>query len=255
MFLATGEKVEVLATFDGGVVVKKLFEESEYPEFDEVDPIIVPKVYEAAPVAAFDEQVKYRLKRLANVDDELSAKQKQLDGIRAELKQAEVDRKAITSRIAADAAIRRVMDVIDNKIEWFVTSQYGLVEVKNKDVALKQSDKWERDWKLVTVYGKTNGNLSYGINYYSDGSGSQECCWPCVTHTEACEIAKRVIEEGFAKETWLESLAKSADTLGIPVPQSIRDKIRDYARKNIETEIARHENDLKKLKESLARWT
>lgn len=252
MYLENGESVEMLTTFEGGVVVKRLFDESECPEYDEGEPFIVQKVYEEPPTSFIDSQIQSRMERLADIDGQLSRKREELAKATLELRTAETSRKALSERLFKDAALQRVADFIDGKITHFVTSNYGRVTVMDKEMALASNDKYERDIRLVTLFGKSNGDLQWGINQYRDGSGSWEDCWICFSLEEAMEIAGRVIAELFNTDSQLENAVASADKLGLPVPQSVRDKIIERTKKNIESNLTLARMNVQTCERSLA---
>jgi len=99
-----------------------------------------------------------------------------------------------------------VIDLIEGRVKYYVKKQYGAPELhKFSDFKLLE----DRELKLLSLFGKDDGSMTFRLNQYSEGSGSY-------TSTEYYfftnkKEATEKIEELFLSQTYItEELIKSA---------------------------------------------
>ncbi len=109
--------------------------------------------------------------------------------------------------------------------------------------------------KLVSLLGRSDGSLSYGLNHYSDGSGSSTRVVPCKSYDEALRHAQEQLDGEAA--TYVEkgrgrfSLDRWERIEGIVIPQAAREMydekqalLREIRIKKLRDEIAQLESGL-----------
>lgn len=136
------------------------------------------------------------------------------------------------AKTSAIPALSRIQDFIDGKVTHYVREQYGTIEIIKKADSGKPdyNGRVPDDFKLLTLYGSSKGDLSWKIHEYSDGGFSLTCV-PCTSYeeaiSEATKIATRLFAEsrpnGFANLRV--QLVQSCVKLGIPVPADVIEKL------------------------------
>lgn len=82
------------------------------------------------------------------------------------------------------------------------------------------SDANEDRLRLISLFGKDDGTLTWKINKYSDGSGYYETIFPCKSYEEAVVILKDHLKE-LCKESIHDSLYATAKKWGVDIPPSV----------------------------------
>lgn len=236
VFTEDGNGWEYIATLgDGSIVLRAIYDEDEEHWYSR-STCIVEKVWPKPPRQIHDVEIAQRVAEIAK----LRAENNELARERRELE------RDIPNRIAAlaqlDAAVTRIDDFMAGKITHFVTEQRGRFKIEALEDALKSDERnWPVRQKLITLFGRSDGSLSWNINQYSDGSGhSAYRCYPCKSAAEALAVMAPLIaamladKEGYGRSSAMDS----ADKYGLPVPASVRAELmaRDRVRmaKNVE---------------------
>jgi hypothetical protein len=245
-YLSDGHAVEVVATLpmDRGFVVDPCVEDAETGEpvlLGEL--MIVDDVYDKPPIEYIDSQIRDKQMKLNAVHEELRL-------IEQECRLAQAERKRLLEKLKQLPALRRIEEFLDGKITHVVSSQYGRIHITPIDEMVCDSDREYRhnpkSLKLMTLYGQQPGELSFRVNKYKDGSGSSSSeyeAFPCCSEEEAKSLAGKLIDEQIAdaRGYYLEESVKSADKIGHPVPDGLREVIRlnNIEKKRNEVEEAR----------------
>jgi len=105
--------------------------------------------------------------------------------------------------------------------------------------------------KLISLYGKSNGDLSYQINRYSDGSGSSSRIFPFNDWDSAIakikEIALASIEKGYFSAT--DYIA--CKNMGITFTKAIKKSLKKKYFDDMEETNSKHQQDEKKRDDSI----
>ncbi len=255
-YLFNGQAVEFVSELpDGrGFVVDQFVEDEQTGE-----PVvsgmmhIVEKVFDKPPIGYIDKMVREAEEKLAEVLGRLESAKKNL-------RETVSQRKQLFDKLEQVPALRRLEDFIDGKITHVVSRQYGHIHIMPIGEVICDSDREYRRnpkrLKLMTLYGEQPGNLSFRINKYKDGSGSDASeyeAFPCCSEEEAKQQAGLLIEEQLAEEKgyYREEAVKAADKIGHPVADSIRESVRmkqvEKKRKEVEEARQRLESAEKNL--------
>jgi len=255
---AGGARYEYLVELpDEGHVVRKLWVEDGYEDDEPVydEPTTLRLVFTEPPVRHINEEVKAATEKLRAVKAEICETESELRLLRHELpKRLEELRKR-------SAAVQRLEDFLDGNITHMVVCQeYRAPEMGTLEEITKATssyDDWK--WKLVTLHGKTGGDLEFRLHQYSTGGDSVKVV-PCTSEADArAELTKHIqsrIEDVEAMSNRplasLEREMSAADRYGIPFPDEIRKAIHDSKVASARGSVERHENELKKAKLALA---
>lgn len=95
--------------------------------------------------------------------------------------------------------LQRAIDFISGTITHFVKWHYGTTEILTyKDLVSRWDGRYD-GFKLLSMYGKFNGDIEYRINNYGDGSGHDTTIYPCKSEEEAIQLSKKLLID-YAKE-------------------------------------------------------
>jgi hypothetical protein len=200
VFLENGDLAQYIAPLDGRHVVRVVWEQdSDHepsgagPEYGEL--IMVPRVFEEVPVAQKNE-------RIARLDREIEEKAKKLRVLQSDLSRAEQAGRQRLEMLKQHDGLQRLEDFLAGRITHFVVREYDsyppvILEAK-KALDNRESER-DHPIKLLTLFGRTKGDLQWGINHYSEGSGSERFCYPCCSLEEAQALTSRLLEEIYAE--------------------------------------------------------
>jgi len=214
-----GQRFEYVTDVDGDYVVRPMMETDEEEPYAG-RPITLRKVFASAPREMYD-------KTIEALDTKIQELQKQKRELEEELRKSKQDETERKKRIMVNAALERIDDFLAGKMTHFVFGEYG-VEIKTFEEATSDPNRRERDVKLLSLYGRTKGDLAWKLNDYYDGSGSWHKVYPCCSIEDAMAFAKRLIETKY--EEWrkdgknsyyLASVAAASNRLGDPIPEDV----------------------------------
>lgn len=96
-------------------------------------------------------------------------------------------------RLKQHKSLRRLDDFIAGRITHYVEDSYGPPTIVSFEDAKPVGGTDRRDkLKLLTLFGRTNGDLEWGLNEYSDGSGINTTVFPCTSYNEAVGVAAKL---------------------------------------------------------------
>jgi hypothetical protein len=133
----------------------------------------------------------------------------------------------------------RVFDFVSGEITHVVYENYSDLSIVPFDKFLTGN---EYGLKLVTLYGKDDGTLSFRLNEYSDGSGGSKTFFPFKSHEDAVLfLSERLVakEKIYAKD--IETANKYGVVLDAEKISAARDYALEQAQKNIENALKQYE--------------
>jgi hypothetical protein len=160
-------------------------------------------------------------------------------------------------RIKQYAGLENLDQFLAGKITHFVEHCYGPPKIKTFKEALEQTDDYGRrvkDLKLLSLFGRSGGDLAWRVNDYQDGSGSWREMTPCLSREEALEVARKVFAEheanvaenphrGGPSKEW----ADAAEKLGIQLSQQYLDRLAQVEQAAKQARIDRLKQQLTEL--------
>lgn len=264
-----GRKVYVAAiTTDNEYVVEGMIAQVYGDEVyeDRGETWIESKLYAKPPVKVLDEEIQRKRAEVAELD-----KRRQELMVGATTAEREV--KDRLAKLKKYKGLELVEDFIEGRITHVVIVDYSGPKVgKFEDLAAYfDSDGWKRKqegFKLISLYGRSKGDMQFRIHDYADGSGSSNAIYPFMSEEdaiakrnelllEAVETSRAYISEKAATKSpsMVFSSVSKALAHDLPVPgdlKAVHDQyIKDTAIKNkavLEKEIAEREAKLAELK-------
>lgn len=259
-----GAEYEYVSALDSGHVVRQKFEANRDGDDDEVEswlgaPTVLHRVLPTHDAAKAKISAK-----LADIQRSIEKENERLSQLREETHVMRREKEQIDKQRKADyakhTALSRIDDFIAGKITHFVTENYEGVFLESLAAGLASTDKYDRDLKLLSLYGDSNGDLQWKINRYSDGSGGfNKDVYPFCSEEEALAFARKLVSDeladmvagkcpmnGAGVPAALHIAVNSASRFGVEVPQQLLDAKRAADLKHAEAVVAKAQEELNK---------
>ena len=158
-------------------------------------------------------------------------------------------------------ALERLSDFVQGRITHYAFPNYHpeireVIDSKNfqQDHSLRGTE--IEALKLITLFGKTDGDLEFRINRWSDGSGMDTQMIPCRSREEALKVMQRELDA--ASERYLSGEIKGfnldewSKIQGLVIPSEVLNKRKLEKIAGLEKEIANCSKKLKSKTRELA---
>ncbi len=227
---------------DVGHVVAAAYCDSDGCAYD-CEPSIIEQVFAAPPSDKFDKVIAERRAELESIQQQIRTSQKEWDELRA-------GRDKLAVRLAQEnIALQRIADFLDEKITHYVKNSYGTVTILTLAEAVCESERMNRHpkLKLLTLFGDSKGNLEWNLNWYKDGSGSNETVHPCCSLEEAKAVAQSHVDDILSRwqnSCQVQSALKAAQQYGLAFPQEAIERLRDEQRQEAVKQVEKCRNEL-----------
>lgn len=226
-FTADGQNVRLDAiTTDGKYVVRMQVWEG-YSDPNDSTPYadgsmqIVERLFHTPPIDKKDA-------RIAQLEQQIRNEEIRLVQIRKEIEGAQKGHTDLIKKLEQIPALQRIADMIDGKFTHCVIENNGEFFVKTFKEAMSGLEEYERGpglFKLICLYGNSNGDMLWKINKYRDGSGDWRHLEVCHSEEEAraaliAQVSERITKAIAQKHTWmLDRLIKSLERIGEKAPE------------------------------------
>jgi hypothetical protein len=245
MYLANGQEVQVVERLSHGFLVCPILTDG-YEQFPG-NPEIVDRLFNEPPTAKVAAEV-------ATLTKELVEKQAELSRVIAETETAMERRTELIASLSQVSALQYVDDFIKGKITHYVfASPYsGRIEIMSIEKT-KERDGWQDRFRLLTLFGRTDGRLDWELNRYTDGSGSSQFVIPARSQKEAEDAARehlRSLIESDKCQEW--DVVVSARKLGFEPPTEYVEAARQNRLKRIQETVDYRKKELEKAEAELA---
>lgn len=236
VYSAAGETGRYVAPAGSAHIVSPIFEsgDEEYSE----GVAEWRRCFSEAPVAKLAEAAAAIEARRADAQAVLSKIQDDVLALRKEKVEFERDQKARMDRLKQHAGLAQLEQFLSGELTHYVIVTDYSVTVKAIADTVEDEDSsyYKKSLKLLTLYGKSDGDLAWRLHNYSTGGSYSQAyeCYPCVGIEAATELAKRLMTEkisGWASERnthLLDRFIAPAQVLDVDVPQGLLDKIVAY---------------------------
>jgi len=253
VFLSDGQEVEYIAGSVGEHVVRPILNDvDDEPHYGR--PFTVYEVFVEAPVAKYDE----RIAKLRAEVEELEAKAKAARTASQDFERGERERR---ERLRTHDSLQRLDDLLAGRITHAVVAEYCGASIQTFDEVLvyRRDNGREEGLKLLTLFGKSGGDLTWGVNRYYDGSGSNQTIYPACSYEEALEIWTRLWDAAMAEfrtktgymhglNYWIEAGKK----VGVELPADVAERWYAHAVASAEEALAKARSDIAKKEKELA---
>jgi hypothetical protein len=237
-YLLNGCKVEVIEKLSRGrflvqpILTMENYEGDSY--YDLGAPEIVEKVFDVAPTKEYDENITH----LQNRIDVLN---KEMNQITESIEKAEVIKQNLDKKFSRYEALKLLNDFIDGKITHYVIEHYGSLKIVARGDTISEYDNRE-NLRLLSLYGKSNGDLIWHLNEYSDGSGSKEEVFPCLSFDHALKEAQKRINKHVVEDKYpSSSLVEFAKANNLKISNEYIEKCKESQVNQVKRTLAEHE--------------
>jgi hypothetical protein len=202
------------------------------------------------------------------LDAEIKKRHEEAVSLRAEVQalrseKAEMERARVTSlkEMSKNAALARIEDFLAGRFTYFVeVPSWGCPSIKTKEALLKGGGvhEYDRETKLLTLFGKSNGDLQWGVSRYYDGSGGVTEVFPVEDEAEGLVMIRtfyaghvaawRSDPKKHTAVTWSHGLPTGT----VDVPADLAFFIKDQERKSLEEREAKALADLCAIRSKIA---
>ena len=263
-YTVNGQEVEVIQQLNDGTYLVEPMLEYEVEDFGgEVywrgysgRPCVVDAVFDKPPLEKYHKDIDGLAADSLKLHEELSK-------IRCDIALAKQELAATTKELSTCDQYSQLISFINNEITHVVDiSGYGdsFVKILSFEEAFQANDEGNnsRGLKLLTLFGRTNGDMLWNINRYSDGSGqSNRTILPFKSYDSAKQYAFKCIDEKVqtimeANKTlryYKKDLIELANNHGYIIPKHVQDYINTEELKQREERIAELESQLAVLKQ------
>lgn len=231
-----GKKVLVVGKLNNQeTIVQEIFVSGEQ-EIPSGENFVVKSLHDAPAVSWKEKQLKILEERYdrdykvwdAKINDMNFRLRQQYDKQKLKLKSlVEFEKNAVPEQL------QTLFDFLNGEIRYvFIESTFEPLISSvddNKMFMMNTFDgKYPEDLKLISVFGRSGGDLSYRINNYSDGSGSWTTIHPAKTYDEALEKAQfcldKLCDAALEKDTLPYGLGRWRKIQGIVIPDKVVEK-------------------------------
>lgn len=252
-FLSDGRKVAIVGKLNNTEwIVQEIFVTKKGDEIPSGESFTAKSLHDA-PVESYLKKEERRQK------ENTERAKAELESVRRSIKEATDKLKAKQAMLANSPELKdlvgdkaRILSMfMTGTVEYLVIDRYTL----SKPVRLEdQIIQWETGWgetrfdglKLLSVLGKSKGEVEYRINQYSDGSGSGGFqVWPFETHEEAVDKIKEIAINQIEKGSFNWDSFDVCQELGIQFSKEHQDKIIEIFSKSIKNGLDYAEKHLK----------
>ena len=233
---------------DGRFVVAFIYEEhygdeSQVVESDHLS--VVNDVFNKPPRKKMEEEIRKAKDELDSLRKQTIEERSKKHKVTMEIRDAENKAKETLERIKKYRGLENIEDFIDGNITFVLDVEYQWnPEIFPFEDYIKNSD---QGMKLISLYGKSNGDLTFKVNEYGDGSGSSRQAFFFTSLEEAVEklqafITEQVSEGNHRPRQGYVALAKKYN---LELPEGYAKTLEDEYEEN-------NKNKIKDLKAELA---
>jgi len=211
-YTSDGKKVSVLGKLNAQEsIVQEIFVTQDGAEIPSGENFVVKSLHDAPAVS-------WKEKNLADLEK------------RYENRKAQIERETEHLNRQYNAAQKEASAFIKEKLHWrknikvealdtlykFLNDEITHVVKTGWDYAilpfkplLAGDHNYREDLRLISLFGSSEGNLDWRLNYYRDGSGTYEAIVPCTSLEEANEVLIKTIQEKIPKNGVDERMIKA----------------------------------------------
>ncbi len=146
----------------------------------------------------------------------------------------------------------QLISFVSGRSKFIVMDTYSDVEISDYDESITDKEYGRFDaLRLISVFGRSDGELEFRKNNYSDGSGSWRTVIPCETKEEALGILKEKFNAKINEKGVNSYLLKTAEKYNLEIPEDALKVYKDKQRETVLKYIKSQEEELEKYKKQL----
>lgn len=231
-YLENGQEVELIQKVKNGFLVGYIYSVGDGNEEMGEDQFVARQLFDKPPVKKYNAEI-------AKLQSQVEALKKQKEEIGREI----IETGKIIERLGnKNKVLRQLEDFINGNVKWVIID--GWRPSLDNIEKLKYQDKI----RLISLYGRSNGDIGWRINSYSDVSGNE---YDCFLFTDY-EIARTELKKILLNKNINEYDIEEAQKHNIELPAEKIEQFKKEQRKQIEHNIKEGEKSLSALKVKLS---
>lgn len=244
-----GKKVIVIGQLNNtDTIVQEIFVTKDGAEIPSGENFVTKSLHDAPVVSWKEKELKELNERFDRERKELNSKIEQLKRKQRETGEIFGMNAQIIKNINP-AMFDTVADFLSGEYKFAVCVDWGGVQIYPINDFVLSMNGYDIEIKLLSIFGKTNGNFGWRINSYRDDSGSWKEFKPCKTMAEAIQTAADLISQ---KESYIEKYIDFLVENSIPLDSDKLNVFLARQEKSIRDEIASHEKRVEEYKAKLS---
>ncbi len=143
------------------------------------------ELYDEPPRGKVDAEIASRRVILKELNLAIRARRDALNAFKE-------DSEAVKTRLKQHEALKHLDALLSGGITHYVSQHYDWQPPKITAIADARCEYNRDGLKLLTLFGNSKGNLSFGLNKYCDGAGSNATVIPCVARVDAIVLVHKI---------------------------------------------------------------
>lgn len=189
-YLSDGRKVCVIGKINTTeYIVQEIFITDEGDEIPSGEKFTTKSIH-SAPSKSYKQAQEEKMEaRIDRLESAIESRERELKDVG---KKITVNKKILGSAIksvdsfADDEKVKTLVMFASGTVSYLVEDCWSISAPIPFGQAISADDRYDRDTiKLISLFGKSDGDLEYKINNYSDGSGSYKSVIPFKTYKQA----------------------------------------------------------------------
>lgn len=249
-YLSDGRKVVVVGQLNNQeTIVQEVFVTGTGDEIPSGERFVTKSLHDE-PVLSYKAKEEQRsTQRCKELGLAIETKNKELREMKAQLalyKKRIASTEKLVENVPA-ASLDMFTMFLSGSMEYLVPySEYSLYEPVLFTKATTCTSFSEPELKLLSVFGKSNGDLEYRVNHYSDGSGGWTKYIPCASYEAALEAVRGIALEKIEADRLSEADFEKCVSLGIAFPIDALEKYNQRRKLVLEKELRAKKQQLEK---------
>ena len=261
-YLSDGRKVAVIGQLNNNeTIVQEIFVTANGDEIPSGERFVTKSLHDE-PVISYEEKRANEIKRQTErYEEEQKKAEKEIDIIEGKLKAAREMLRCTDKliKLLPSSELDVFTSFITGSTEYLVVDKYDITEPIKIIDGIIQWDSYHGSWgdrryeaiKLLSVFGKSGGNLEYGINEYRDGSGDYHQCYPFTNYEDAIAHIKEKAIVKIEKNNLSVKDYKKCLAMGISFSEEHIKMFQEHRDKLVNAEIKRCEEVIQKQNEQI----
>lgn len=195
VFSLNGQRAEYACSIPGeGHIVRPIYEgmgDEDAPFVGEAT--TWSRIFSKPPTEVLHKEVQELTDETVRLNEELSK-------MREDRRSLDTDYKARMAKLQRHEKLKRLEDFLDGKLTHYAKfPEYGAPRVGLIADEKSGDERHTNDLKLLSLFGKSKGDIAWMLNRYYDGSGSNKIdVVPCCSEDEAVQAVRDRSKEVFA---------------------------------------------------------
>jgi hypothetical protein len=267
-YLKNGKAVELKHTLDNsdGFVVAEIVKFDSGEEC-EGELSIVHEIFDNPPLSKLHRKaeditkaIHHKQKRRDEIDKEIQDKIVQRNKLKDDCRGYE----DMIGNLTKHKALKNIEAFIEGKITHYVGSHYSEIHIIDR-FSKENKSEYGGERRLLSLDGRSNGDLQWRLSRYSDDSGSWEDVVPCLSIEEAMGIAQAQIEKLIVEQIkrtenggdlyYARKAVESANKLNLKVDEKWSGIIKDDDIKEATKKMVNRQEAFKKCEDELLKLT